>query len=374
MAMVHGAIFNHRTQIPLDTGATTSIISLDLARRLKLKLSRGHRLRVVGFGDVPTYATAQAKIKLTLRIRVVYVMNVWVGNIGAGLDCLLGIDFMVAAGVRICAREGVVRLPDEESLLLVGGPEIDHVGLEVDVSLTESVWLQPGRSVTLPVKYYQAKPDKVQEWARRGDQWVTQFIYGSGKKPRAVKVVNVSDQVASLNQNTVVACLGEKGYLPQGEHFARPKSQKYTEWTALAYEDEPSAGYRKLEELIARQAELRGPPAVERSTYTWPKKLLLTKRTPGKEGVESGKAEPQASTYLVDTLPRDDSMKETNRTSRSESTCDEHLTFLKRAPALLRNQLLSETEQLDNLLLPSSKYDEGTLAAVLAAVSKKKRK
>ncbi|KAE9166912.1 hypothetical protein PF004_g29001 [Phytophthora fragariae] len=48
--------------------------------------------------------------------------------------------------------------------------------------------------------------------------------------------------------------------------------------------------------------------------------------------------------------------------------------FLKLAPALLRNQLLSETEQLDNLLLPSSKYDEDTLAAVLAAVSKKKRK
>ncbi|KAE8960754.1 hypothetical protein PR002_g30110 [Phytophthora rubi] len=48
--------------------------------------------------------------------------------------------------------------------------------------------------------------------------------------------------------------------------------------------------------------------------------------------------------------------------------------FLKLAPALLRNQLLSETEQLDNLLLPSSKYDEDTLAAVLAAVSKRKRK
>ncbi|KAE9006150.1 hypothetical protein PR001_g17272 [Phytophthora rubi] len=48
--------------------------------------------------------------------------------------------------------------------------------------------------------------------------------------------------------------------------------------------------------------------------------------------------------------------------------------FLKLAPALLRNQLLSETEQLDNLLLPSSKYDQDTLAAVLAAVSKKKRK
>ncbi|KAE8991070.1 hypothetical protein PR001_g21330 [Phytophthora rubi] len=329
--MVHGAIFNHRTQILLDTGATTSIISLDIARRLKLKLRRGHRLRVVGFGDVPTYATAQARFKLTLGIRVVYVMDVWMGNIGADLDCLLGMDFTVAAEVRICAREGVVRLSYEESLLLVGGPEIDHVGLEVDVSLTESVWLQPGRLVTLPVKYYQAKPDK--EWAGGGDQWVTQFIYGPGKKPGAVKVVNVSDRVAGLNPNTVVACLVEKGYLPQGERFARPKSQKYNEWAALAYEAEPSAGYRKLEELIAQQAGLRGPPAVENPTYTWPKNLLLTKRLSGKEGVESGKTEPQASAYLVNTLPRDNLTEETNPASRSESIRDEQLTSPADLPA-----------------------------------------
>ncbi|KAE9318725.1 hypothetical protein PR003_g18165 [Phytophthora rubi] len=279
------------------------MISLDFARRLKLKLSRGHRLRVVGFGDVPTYATAQAKIKLTLGVRVVYVMDVWVGNIGAGLDCLLGMDFMVAAGVRICAREGVVRLPDEESLLLVGGPEINHVGLEVDVSLTEPVWLQPGRSVTIPVKYYQAKPNKVQEWAGRSDQWVTQFIYGPGRKPRAVKVVNISGRTASLCQNTVVACLVEKGYLPQGERFARPQSQKYKEWAALVYEAEPSAKYLKLEELIAQQAELRAPPAVEKPVYTWPKKLLLAKRSPKKDGAEPDATEPRASAYVVNTLP-----------------------------------------------------------------------
>ncbi|KAE8966201.1 hypothetical protein PR001_g28484 [Phytophthora rubi] len=302
MAMVHGAIFNHRTRILMDTGATTSIISLDLARRLKLKLSRGYRLRVVGFGDVPTYATAQAKIKLTLGVRVVYVMDVWVGNIGAGLDCLLGMDFMVAAGVRICAQEGVVRLPDEESLLLVGGPEINHVGLEVDVSLTESVWLQPGRSVTLPVKCYQAKPDKVQEWAGRGDQWVTQFIFV------------------------------EKGYLPQGERFARPQSQKYKEWTALLYEAEPSAKYLKLAELIAQQAELRAPPAVEKPVYTWPKKLLLAKRSPKKDGAEPDATEPRASAYMVNTLPQERSTGVAAQDNQDEVTQDEKSASLVDLP------------------------------------------
>ncbi|KAE8966348.1 hypothetical protein PR003_g30431 [Phytophthora rubi] len=241
-------------------------------------------------------------------------------------------DFMVAAGVRICAREGVVRLPDEESLLLVGGPEINHVGLKVDVSLTESVWLQPGRSVTLPVKYYQAKPYKVQEWAGRGDQWVTQFIFGPGRKPKAVKVVNISSRTASLTQNTVVACLVEKGYLPQGERFARPQSQKYKEWTALVYEAEPSAKYLKLEELIAQQAELRAPPAVEKPVYTWPKKLLLAKRSPKKDGAEPDATEPRASTYMVNTLPQERSTGVAAQDNQDEVTQDEKSASLVDLP------------------------------------------
>ncbi|GMF36176.1 unnamed protein product [Phytophthora fragariaefolia] len=176
MAMVHGAIFSHRTRIHLDTGATTSIISLDLGRRLKHTLKRGHRLRIMGFGDVPTYATAQAKIKLMLGIRVVYVMDVWVDNIGAGLDCLLGMDFMVAAGVRIC-REKV-------------------------------------------------------------------------------------------------------------------------------------------------------PPAVDRPTYTWSKKLLLAKRSSGREGIEPGKAEPRASAYLINTLPPGELTRATNRASQEETARDEQSTPL----------------------------------------------
>lgn len=77
------------------------------------------------------------------------------------------------------------------------------------------------------------------------------------------KVTSLSDRVACITQHTVIACLVEKGYLPQGERFAWPRSQKYREWAALVYEAEPYADYLKLEKLIARQAELRSPPAVK---------------------------------------------------------------------------------------------------------------
>ncbi|KAE9354891.1 hypothetical protein PF008_g4319 [Phytophthora fragariae] len=48
--------------------------------------------------------------------------------------------------------------------------------------------------------------------------------------------------------------------------------------------------------------------------------------------------------------------------------------FLNLAPATLSNQLLSDAEQLDNLLIPDPKYDQETLTTVLSEVNKKKKK
>ncbi|GMF48829.1 unnamed protein product [Phytophthora fragariaefolia] len=48
--------------------------------------------------------------------------------------------------------------------------------------------------------------------------------------------------------------------------------------------------------------------------------------------------------------------------------------FLKLTPAPLRIQLQGDVEQLANLLHPNPKYDQDSLVAVLAEVSKKKRK
>ncbi|OWY98429.1 LOW QUALITY PROTEIN: hypothetical protein PHMEG_00030809 [Phytophthora megakarya] len=96
IAIVHWAIFNTRVQVLLDSGATTSIISFDLTSRLKLSLNHKDKLPILGYGDVSTYISAKARIKLTLGPRVVYVLDVWVGNIGAGVYCLLGMDFMMS--------------------------------------------------------------------------------------------------------------------------------------------------------------------------------------------------------------------------------------------------------------------------------------
>ncbi|OWZ23268.1 hypothetical protein PHMEG_0001888 [Phytophthora megakarya] len=134
------------------------------------------------------------------------------------------------ARVRLCVREGVVKLPDEESLLLVGGPEFESLGMEL------SVW------------HDRANPEFLEFWTGREETWAARFIYGVNRRPKAVKVVNVSNSIATVYQNTVVAHVMEKGYLPSGERFVRPSSRKYNEWRTRIYEVEPALVLREAEE------------------------------------------------------------------------------------------------------------------------------
>ncbi|GMF36860.1 unnamed protein product [Phytophthora fragariaefolia] len=95
VAMVHGAVNNCRTDILLDSGASVSTMSLDLARRLKLGLKFCKQLRVSGLGGAPTIIAATTEVKITLGPQVVYIMELWVTNIGEGVDVLMGMNFYV---------------------------------------------------------------------------------------------------------------------------------------------------------------------------------------------------------------------------------------------------------------------------------------
>jgi hypothetical protein len=154
VAMVHGAINDVRTRILLDTGASGSMISLDLARRLKLRFRMlPDPIKVSGLGGAPTYITSYGRVKITLGQRVVYIMNVWLTNIGEGIEVLLGMDFMYAAGVRLCVREGLMQLPDEETIVMHDGPSRERPGVDLSVELGRSLCLRPGEHVVVRIHY-----------------------------------------------------------------------------------------------------------------------------------------------------------------------------------------------------------------------------
>ncbi|OWZ10343.1 hypothetical protein PHMEG_00016818 [Phytophthora megakarya] len=263
------AVNDERTKILLDSRASRSMISLDLARRLKLK-SRMlvDPVKVSGLGGVQSYITAMARVKITLGMNVVYVMNVWLANIGEGLEVLLGMDFMYAAGMRLCIREGLVRMTDEEMVVMCTGPNRERVGQDVPVHPDETLHLQPGEHAI-------TNPQRKVVWAGRGDRWVTQVIYAAKSWAVAVKVVNISQSRLWLNTGTVVARMVEYGYFPQAGRFVRPGRQRYKEWSQLIYEDTKSIERQRYERKLAELEESLRPPCVQAREYRWPSKLLL---------------------------------------------------------------------------------------------------
>ncbi|OWY95662.1 hypothetical protein PHMEG_00034274 [Phytophthora megakarya] len=222
-ATVHGAVNNFRTQILLDTGATVSMISLDLARRLKIKLNSQKQKRI--------------KIKITLGWRVVYVMDVWVTNIGVGVGVLLGMDFMFSAGVCLGIREGMVGLPDEESILMYG--------YTIRRRISQSA---PFEDCIYDLEYMQTCPSDMDSVAR------SKMLYGQDEE------TNGSPKLFTAHDHGPLGALGYEGIW---------------NWQQIIQENTLSAKARVRQEAYEQMLRDATPPAVMVPKYKWPTELLV---------------------------------------------------------------------------------------------------
>ncbi|POM79163.1 LOW QUALITY PROTEIN: Reverse transcriptase [Phytophthora palmivora] len=233
-----------------------------------LKLNSQKRIKVSGLGGVPTYITASTQIKITLGRRVVYILDVWVTNIGEVVDVLLGMDFMYSAGVRLCIHEGTVALPDEESVLMYGYMIRKHRERNIPITPLEDVHLRPEEHVNVKIRYGECQPLRDVVWASRGDQWAKSWAV-------AVKVVNISDKDLWIDSSTPVARIVEYGCFPRAGRFVRPGVRRYQEWQHLIYESTLSTQARMRKERYEQALRDTAPPAVPKRSYQWPAKLLM---------------------------------------------------------------------------------------------------
>lgn len=284
IALVDGAVCNARARILLDSGSTTSILSLDLARRLKLSLDHRHRLRVNGIGGVTTHITAKAAVKITLGRDVVYFADLWVGNIGEGVECLLGMDFMVAAGVRLCALEGSVHLPDEERIPLVPPDGRPRVGAKIPICNVDDLYVGPGDSVDIPIIYGSRARQALVTWVCAGPRWLTTAIFDSDHLPRRIRVFNTSRARLMLPARTAVAVLVEEGFTPERERCVRVGSTRYYEWQQYIYESTHSKKHLAQVARSADRANAKLPPSVEKPSYPTPMKILSRRPETKKPG------------------------------------------------------------------------------------------
>ncbi|OWZ08156.1 hypothetical protein PHMEG_00019352 [Phytophthora megakarya] len=272
VAFVHGSVFHHRTLLMLDSGASTIITSLDLARRLKLRVEPRGELLLNGIHGVKTKVTNKCRVKITLGHRVVYTLDVWVGNIGQGIDVLLGLNFMVASGVRLGSSA-----PRRRADTSRRGPKRSHLRRTIDVSIHESLWLAPGDSKYIPIRTSEPDLGSMDVWVSRGDQWVTLVGFSTKRLPVAVRVVNISRKPAPVLPHTKVATLTDRDRLPLGTNFVRPGSYQYDKREFLVYENTRSPAAERRLDAEAPERERTAPPMVDRPTYPTPTGVL--KRT-----------------------------------------------------------------------------------------------
>ncbi|GMF47872.1 unnamed protein product [Phytophthora fragariaefolia] len=114
-AIVMGAVNDRRTKLLLDTGASVSVISKSLAKKLKLitSVSAGRRIGVQDITEGKVSSCEWDTVKLTLGSELTYELIIWVVPQCAGVDVLLGTDFMIPAGVRLDRLRSTMLNPDE---------------------------------------------------------------------------------------------------------------------------------------------------------------------------------------------------------------------------------------------------------------------
>ncbi|OWY93874.1 hypothetical protein PHMEG_00036565 [Phytophthora megakarya] len=261
-----GAIDDTRTRILLDTRANVSVISAIYAKRLRLRevSDHGRSLEVRGINSVVLETRRRTLVKITLRWERVYEFEMWIMEHSAGVDVVLGTDFMILAGVRLDLFHGTARLPDEVTVPLVKSAntvEDDPYGAQVVGGPTEDSYIPRGewREFRLPRK----RPSRATHelWIRR----IRHMVPNGGGIP----------------QGTAHVVLWiPKGELPREVGYVRLDSSMYNEWQVLAYPEGRDDTLLQKEKEFYECWLAEQPPAVERQEYTTPARIL-TRPTEG---------------------------------------------------------------------------------------------
>ncbi|KAG6622501.1 uncharacterized protein IUM83_05308 [Phytophthora cinnamomi] len=211
----------------------------------------------------------RALVKVTLGWERVYEFELWIMDHGAGVDVVLGTDFMIPAGVRLDMFHPTAKLPGEVSI-----PLIKTKNMLDERSLGPHINSGPAEGLLIPghewVDYRPPRRQPSEEthelWIRRTETLVpTVKAFRRGKVSR-VRVTNVSDRLLSCRAHTPLLLWVPIGDLPYDEGYTRLESTKYREWQVAAFEES------RDEDLLQREYELyqkwlaAQPPAVDRPT------------------------------------------------------------------------------------------------------------
>ncbi|POM63502.1 Hypothetical protein PHPALM_21088 [Phytophthora palmivora] len=253
-AKITGKINNERGVLLLDTGAEVSIVDTAFARKVGCSIDTSQIQDCVEIGETVYRTEGRTRIKITMAGSLVYFFDVWVGDL-TGQDAILGMDFMVPAGIRLDLAYGSISLPDE---LYSDKARLVTVGEDIQIEIGKSVELQ----------LHLRMSDHEKFWVTRGDRWVPTMVKGLGKR-RYLQITNVSDEAIILQEDVRVGIWLAGDHIPRMPGFVSVGSRRYMEWQNLALEATVEGG-SEHNEILMESTE----PMVDRPSYPAPRAIL----------------------------------------------------------------------------------------------------
>ncbi|KAG3088712.1 hypothetical protein PI125_g18270 [Phytophthora idaei] len=117
--VIYEANDESRTRLLPNTGANISVVSERYAKQLERRNIPNHdrHIEVQEINQGKAAKSRRASVKATLGRERVYVLDVWTMDYNAGVDVVLGTDFMIPAGVRLF--NAAAKLQDEVMIPLI---------------------------------------------------------------------------------------------------------------------------------------------------------------------------------------------------------------------------------------------------------------
>ncbi|POM81067.1 Hypothetical protein PHPALM_1023 [Phytophthora palmivora] len=142
------------------------------------------QIDIQGIGKYKVSTTHKALVKVTLGWEVFYEFEVWIIPHHAGVNLILGTDFVIPAGIRLGLYNSAAKLPDEVVAPLLRSltdTNDQTYGLQTADGSTEAVCLSDRATAEFKPRRKQPSDFTHEFWVRRTDDWIPIIVIKKGK-------------------------------------------------------------------------------------------------------------------------------------------------------------------------------------------------
>ncbi|POM71056.1 Hypothetical protein PHPALM_12428 [Phytophthora palmivora] len=205
-----GKINNEKATLLFDSGAEVSIVDSTFAHKVGCYIDDSQKQECVGIGENAYMTEGHTKIKVTLAGSLVYYFDASVGAL-SDQEAILGMDFMVPAGIRLDLADGSLCLPDELRIQLSRRRQLFSANSR-RLELGQDFEVAVGGSIKIPI--YSRSSDRQRLCITRGERWVPTYIKGLGRRTY-LRIANLSDKPLTFFDDTWL------GIWLNGDHVPR---------------------------------------------------------------------------------------------------------------------------------------------------------